>query len=79
MENNTRVNTWQPASKTENYIRKYKKYKEKAARRARLTETKEKQKIPQAQPLVAEQLQQRQLALLQPRQEQEQAEQEGQP
>ena len=46
--------------------------KKRAARRARLTETKEKQKITQAQPLVAERLQQ-------PRQEQEQAEQEGQP
>ena len=51
--------------------------KKRAARRARLTETKEKQKIPQAQPLVAEQLQQHQLALLQPRQEQERVEQEG--
>ena len=48
-------------------------------RRTRLTKTKEKQKMPQAQPLVAKQLQQRQLALLQPRQKQEQAEQEGQP
>ena len=53
--------------------------KKRAARRARLTETKEKQKIPQAQPLVAEQLQQHQLALLQPRQEQERVEQEGRP
>ena len=55
--------------------------KKRAARRARLTETKGKQKIPQARPLVAEQLQQRQPALQRPRQEQEreQAEQEGQP